>query len=717
LPLRVGLRGLPTRNHPTALAGLALVCLVATLAAAARYLTAESRAATDARGRAAAEAARVATQIDHILRASMPVVDAVARDLAVRELTLPEIEARLDAALAADARMIAAGAAFERGRFRADRPLVAPFARRQAGAVTHGDLGSRYDYTQFRYRWYNNAILDGPGWSLITLEDGEDAAAYCVPFFAPGADPRTADARGVTCGALPLDIVSGAVEGLQLGASGYAFAFARDGQYLSHPRRELIEQRRSIFQTAWESGNTALNSMAVHAVKGERGSVEALEPLTGETDWIYYEPVPSTGWTVATAFPRKDFELAADVQRRLLFLVVLGTVVTLALGASTAVRYTSVPTPHRFWIDVGALAVLLTAGVGVLWWIADRYPAAAAQRRSQLLDRDAVEQFLLANGARDRNGARRPLIRVPTGVYIRSIAFQSSTDVMVTGYVWQRYTDGVHDGIARGFSLPEAETTQGNQITELYRTKTAGEERIGWQFAAKLRQHFSYSRYPFDRQEVWMRVRPAEFRPDIVLVPDFDGYPIMNPAALPGLTRELVLPGWQAQGSFFDYRLHAYTANFGLRTFRALEDSPELYFNVALRRLFIGPFVSSIVPLSVAVAMIFAVLVISTRRDKSSSLFGFSAESSLRSAAALFFVVSFQHVALRNSLASPVLMYFEYFYFTVYIAILLVSINAILFAAQLGVRFVEHRENLVPKLLFWPVWTACMFAITYWALY
>ena len=51
------------------------------------------------------------------------------------------------------------------------------------------------------------------------------------------------------------------------------------------------------------------------------------------------------------------------------------------------------------------------------------------------------------------------------------------------------------------------------------------------------------------------------------------------------------------------------------------------------------------------------------------------------------------------------------------VAILAVSINAILFAAQLGVHVIEHRENLVPKLLFWPVWTACMFTITYWALY
>jgi hypothetical protein len=457
--------------------------------------------------------------------------------------------------------------------------------------------------------------------------------------------------------------------------------------------------------------------MAVRATKGERGSILSFEPLTGDSDWMFFEPVPTTGWAVVTVFPRSAFELDAGTQRHLLFLIVFTGLVTLALAGSTVVRMTRLDAASRLWTDAAILALMLSAGVGVLWWVADRHPASTGESGRPLVDRDGVEQYLHANGTRDRTGVLRPVVRIPTGVYVRSIAFQSSTDVTVTGFIWQRYADGVHDGIARGFAMPEADTITDKQVTEWYRTKAGGEERIGWQFIVKLREHFSYARYPFDRQEVWLRLRPADLRSDLVLVPDFDGYPIMAPGALPGVSRDLVLPGWEATSAFFDYRLHSYNTDFGLRKLRAYDDAPELYFNVSLRRLFLGPFVSSIVPLSVAVAMIFGVLVISTRRDKSSSLFGFSAESSLRSAAALFFVVSFQHVALRNSLASPVLMYFEYFYFAVYLAILLVSVNAILFAAQLGIRPIEHRENLIPKVLFWPLWTAAVFVITYVALY
>mgnify|MGYP006193657243 CR=1 FL=1 len=42
--------------------------------------------------------------------------------------------------------------------------------------------------------------------------------------------------------------------------------------------------------------------------------------------------------------------------------------------------------------------------------------------------------------------------------------------------------------------------------------------RIGWFFAAKFRQPFDYGRFPFDRQSVWVRLRPASLPPRSVRV-------------------------------------------------------------------------------------------------------------------------------------------------------------------------------------------------------
>jgi hypothetical protein len=150
----------------------------------------------------------------------------------------------------------------------------------------------------------------------------------------------------------------------------------------------------------------------------------------------------------------------------------------------------------------------------------------------------------------------------------------------------------------------------------------------------------------------------------------------------------------------------------GMPGFRGREPSPTLYFNVELKRLFLGPFVAQLVPLGVTAGMLFALLLISSRREASQGLLGFSAAEIVLGTAALFFVASFQHIALRESLDTASLVYFEHFYFVLYVLMMLVSINAILFASAVEIRVIEYSDNLIPKILFWPVFMLSIFVIT-----
>jgi hypothetical protein len=178
----------------------------------------------------------------------------------------------------------------------------------------------------------------------------------------------------------------------------------------------------------------------------------------------------------------------------------------------------------------------------------------------------------------------------------------------------------------------------------------------------------------------------------------------------PGVASDLVLPGWLVTGSFFDYRRTLYNADFGVRA-GAVEAVPELYFNVTASRLFLGPFVANIVPLGVAGTMIFSLLLISSKSE-GSKYGGFTAKDIIKGSAAVFFVISYQHIALRNALASPRLIYFEYFYFTTYLGLLAVMVNAIAFAAAWGGPVLEFRDNLMPKVAFWPMAMTCLFIVT-----
>ncbi len=170
------------------------------------------------------------------------------------------------------------------------------------------------------------------------------------------------------------------------------------------------------------------------------------------------------------------------------------------------------------------------------------------------------------------------------------------------------------------------------------------------------------------------------------------------------------MPGWNVLGSFFEYGVERYNTDFGIA---AAQDVPQLFFNVSLRRQFIGPLIANLLPVAVTAAMLFGMLLITTKTETQVV----KAMDIVRGTAALFVVASFQHIGLRNALSSPRVFYFEYFYFVLYLSILLVTLNGILFAASAGLRLIDYRDNLVPKLSYWPLLLSVIFATTFWVLY
>lgn len=253
-------------------------------------------------------------------------------------------------------------------------------------------------------------------------------------------------------------------------------------------------------------------------------------------------------------------------------------------------------------------------------------------RRVRVLDMTETEQFLRTY---EQRSSSRRLDRIRTGAFVKSIEFLSSTNVQVTGQVWQRFPAPAPRVAA--FALADADKPD---ILEVSRHREGAEEVVLWSFPATIRDNFSYEKYPFDRQNVSVRLKPSTLGRAEVLVPDFPAYTVSNPAARPGLASDL-----------------------------------------------------------------------GSKDERLSQFAGFTAKDIIKGAAA-FFVISFQHIALRNALASPRLIYFEYFYFTTYLGLLGVVLNGILFATGAGGQVVEFRDNLLPKIAFWPTLMTGLFIVT-----
>ncbi len=367
-----------------------------------------------------------------------------------------------------------------------------------------------------------------------------------------------------------------------------------------------------------------------------------------------------------------------------------------------------------------ALSLLLSLAaviwVGCMWFTVERdygegihVVRGAADLKAVLAASDSIE--FQADGA--------PFL-IPTGLFIQSMAFNSSSDVNLTGYIWQKYPSDFPVEFKKGVIFPEEVNSSSTVLREEYRAE--GEENgvayelIGWYFDVTVRQSFDYSRYPLDHLSVWLRLWPGDFNNDdrILLVPDFAAYSGLERNRF-GLDQDLVHGLWEIDETFFSFNNIPYDTNFGYFEFPEQVLYKELFFNLGVQRKFINAFISNLVPLLVVSLLLFASLMIVSSDERRASRFGFSTSGVIGSCSALFFVVLLAHIQVREQFAASGLVYIEYFYLIMYGAILVTALNAYIFSlgqGHLG-RWLQYRDNLIPKLAYWPSVTWALALVTY----
>ncbi len=349
--------------------------------------------------------------------------------------------------------------------------------------------------------------------------------------------------------------------------------------------------------------------------------------------------------------------------------------------------------------------------------------------------------------------------RVPTGLFIQSLEFEETNTVAVSGYVWQKYSDDLppppkaaneevphgslppevaqalearatpaatgseidpapsstHQGecdletLSRGFLLPEA--TQFEK-TLAYETRSGNSTVLGWAFKASLREDFTYTTYPLDTKDVWLRMWHEDFSKNVVLVPDFASYTDLRPSTLPGIDSRLVHTGWTVNHAFFNFSPVSYNTNFGRPGYVGQADFPELHYHVVLRRTFFSAFVKNLVPMLVAAIILFSVLLLVTREPKLSNRYGANTSGTMAGCSGLFFTVLLAHIQLRSDFQVDGVLYLEWFNFAMYGMILLVAVNAYFVSWNRPLRWVAFKDNLIAKVFYWPALLAVLLVAT-----
>ncbi|MBP7653257.1 hypothetical protein KA977_07535 [Candidatus Dependentiae bacterium] len=169
--------------------------------------------------------------------------------------------------------------------------------------------------------------------------------------------------------------------------------------------------------------------------------------------------------------------------------------------------------------------------------------------------------------------------------------------------------------------------------------------------------------------------------------------------------------------SSFSFKKNSYNTNFGSDKFGVKTDFPELYFDIILERDFWGAITSRFIPISVIFTILFFVIMNGTTNESIRGKRGFTVVTVLGVCASMLFITVSEQIQIRNLLKSSNIIYLEYFYFIIYLLILYIATNTILFVNNIQIKIIQYADNLIPKLLYWPIVTGIILIITVFVFY
>jgi hypothetical protein len=302
--------------------------------------------------------------------------------------------------------------------------------------------------------------------------------------------------------------------------------------------------------------------------------------------------------------------------------------------------------------------------------------------------------------------------RVPTGIFLQSFEFLNANNVVLSGFVWQTYGPEIPDHIMRGIVLPEA-VKEAYEAKEVWRVEQDdGSEEIGWYFSGTFRQNFKYGLYPFDRQDIWLRIWSPEPVEGVIPVPDFGAYRDLTPSTLPGIDTQFVYGGWDPLSSEFSYSLIDYNVDFGLGYGYTGGPDPELYYNLSVERDFLGPMLEHLVLEAAIAILLFFLLVLLVHDTDVERHVGLSIFELVVAAGGLLFAVILDHNAIRATVESQDLTYLGWFPLILAVFIVLVVLTAVLRAKRWRIPVIGYSGDLMPVVAYWPALIGSMLVVT-----
>jgi hypothetical protein len=591
--------------------------------------------------------------------------------------------------------------AYQPGAFM-DKTRYAPFFNKSINKFQF--VEDSYDYTvptRLTAEWYTGVIESGkPGWSAPYY--GEAAKAMMVDYATPLVN-ASGDVIGVVDYSIALSDFTRIVESLSVGEAGYGFTYAADGTILTHPDSDYLLE--NIFQLKDGKDAAILEKMKNEA----EGIVAYDSTYTFKYSWFFFRELKSTGWKSVLVFAEDDLLGASDEGRRKIIHIALGASLLLVAILLFALRIDQY-NPRRLWWLVFAVSMIAAANIVVIWHLNLATDFSLFDDENERI----VNQTILKKYADQYDRELRKLngtayTRVPTGIFIESYEL-TSFEASVIGTLWMKYPKLLYKTAPPAFYFPDVSALETRGLSTKLVSEVEYDDYIlvTWSFRATLEQRFSYQQFPFEQNDIRITVLYPDFSKNILLVPDLASYDILNPSVRPGLNENVSVPSSNTISTYFTFRTLDYRTNFGVDA--PIKNYTALNFNMVMKRIWLNPFIANIIPILIVAMIMFIVLYISSGVEEGRS--GLTTMNVIQSSAGFLFILLLAHVNERNRIMTPEIAYIELFYFSMYVFITLEAIVLAMLLRGVNWKVFHYGDNLVLKLLFWPVLLATWLAVT-----
>jgi len=591
--------------------------------------------------------------------------------------------------------------AFEPGGF-AGKERFAPFFNKVRGELQL--IEDTYDYTSTELetaKWYTEVVATGKAkWSAPYF--AEAAKTMVVDYGVPIRDGEDR-VRGIVDYTISLSDFTRIVDSLSVGEAGYGFTYDENGAILSHPNPVYLLE--NVF-TLRDGKDEAI----VRALREDAQGVVAYDSTyTYKYSWFFFRELKSTGWKSVLVFAEDDLLGASDEGRRKIIRIgiVIGALLIALLALVQGLNGFS---RAELWRMAVLISLVFVGNIVLIWYLNlttdfsrlddDVERIVNATILDKYVEKSDQELYKLIT-ARYR--------KVPTGIYVESYEL-TSFDASLIGKLWMKYPKDLYDVAPPGFYFPDvsARETRGLVSEKLTEVERDDHVLVTWRFRVTLEQDFSYRQFPFEQNDIRVRMLYPDFSKNVLLVPDLDSYDILNPSVRPGLNPNITVPSSETIASFFTLPTMEFKSTFG--DSRLVKGYPTLSFNMVVKRIYMNPLIANIIPILIVALIMFIVLYVASNEEDGRS--GLTTMNVIQSSAGFLFILLLAHVNERNRIETPEIAYIELFYFSMYLYITLQTVALATMFRGVDWKLFRYEDNLILKLLFWPLLLSIWFAFT-----